>query len=426
MPSAAAAAQPPVLELHENATFTTPEIRWLDATPSPTNEPWAPLPAAIKPAPATPLGLSVWQRKGREALAATEAASDDGIVRAVTAAAERLLVHMGEVTDAGIAVLSRCSSVKQLELRWAVAGTVPPSRVSGEAIVALANCPLATLHFDCCVAIDLTEAIVAIAERTRTLRHLTVHECNVDAEAAMEALSHCVTLRTLEWHTHATDVAVWELAHGGGSGTSPLECVRLHTYQPSGATDDALLAIASACANLVTLDAAGLARGGARESGVLALAGQIDGVRGCPRLRHLEVGSTHASPLTERVVAALCDGALPQLEYLGLAGCSHVSAAAVERLAARRPALVIGVGSERGVERGSREGEARPCSPAAEDRTRLLWALSADAPSAKRLKGAPAGKGRGAGFLEGKGGLFESDGRDESYDSEGQVPACAA
>lgn len=328
-----------------SCAFATPEMKSLEATETPTTDPLGNLPAAIKPASTAASGKSVWQRQLRGSTQAIVVDSDDSLFAAVKRAPERLSLQMGlgAITNAGLAALARCSSVRHLDLNWATAEEGTTLSVTVEAIAALAGCPLESLQLDCCISIDLTDAIVAIAERTRTLHHLAVYECCIDADVVMAALGRCSTLRSIDWHTYATDVSVWELVQGGvgGTGVSWLEVLRLATFQETSLTDDALVAIAASCPRLVTLDASELAISGISDDGILALAGKIEGLPGCPLLKHLDVGSSVNMDITDRTLTALCDGALPALEFLGLAGCGSVTRRALRALAARRPSIVV-------------------------------------------------------------------------------------
>lgn len=71
------------------------------------------------------------------------------------------LHHLDQIRDL------RCTSVRQLDLSWARQVEGLPASVSIKAIAGFANCPLDSLQLDCCVGIDLTDAIVAISERSK-------------------------------------------------------------------------------------------------------------------------------------------------------------------------------------------------------------------------------------------------------------------
>lgn len=169
----------------------------------------------------------------------------------------------------------------------------------------------------------------------------------MDAEVAMATLRTSSSLRFLDWHTFATDVAVWELVQGGrgGSSISWLESLRLRTYQETSLSDDALLAIAASCPRLTILDTFEQADGGASDVGIRALAGLLDGVAGCPLLRHLDLGSCRNPLITDQTLSTLRSGALPNLQFLGLEGCSSLSTAALRELVAHRPELIVRVES---------------------------------------------------------------------------------
>lgn len=269
---------------------------------------------------------------------------------------ERLRIDMGDkVTGAGIQMLTRSTSLQHLELRWDPNAKVPCG-VDAEAVGALASLPLVSVLLECCVNIDLTAAILAFAQ-CPTLRRLSFLECLADSEECMAALARCHSLRHLQWCAHATDVAVWELLAQRG-GRCLLEELSLSAYGETELTDDAVLTIADCCPELVSLSLADIA--GVSDQATLALAGRIDGVEGCPKLKWLDLGysadrrkgngksvdPTCSPPCGNRAISdaslsVLAEGALPALEILDVRGCLQLSYGTLVSVVQSRPRLCV-------------------------------------------------------------------------------------
>jgi len=329
-------------------TYGTPEVKSSTSSGANLAACWLPAPALkdvsgkrpVADAAMPPLKVGRTIKAEADACRAREevrvASSDAEIARALRISPRRLRIHMtSDVTTTGILALTASTgnrALRQLELWWDLAA---PCEVDAGSIGRLASLGLETIHFECCVHADLTAAVIAFA-RCETLRDLAVVECDADAEECMAALAECANLRRLEWRCHATDVAVWELVQGGSS----LEHLSVSAYEETGLTHDACLAVASCCPNLRSLSLAGVV--GLGDQSTLAIAGKLDGVAGCPKLRRLELGCEEVlSAVTDASIGTLADGALPALEALNVCGCPLISADALASLARRRPKLTV-------------------------------------------------------------------------------------